>query len=802
MDIATLGLRVDGTSGIQQIKQFGDASEKTGRQTDQLTASVKKQDETLRRIAESGQAVGDTQRRIYDSIIRANGGWERYGQIQRQVTEEMKRADALVLKLAEDQANLGNKSDGAHLAFGRLRGGVQSLVTTITGFNPVVAQAAGVMGSFAVGTTLTVGVLLGLAAIAKAYDLLTEKTRELAKETDAAIDRLRRLKQEQQGATAGIDTDLQLVDARLADARNKLKIANQFTGGQDNPSGDPGYGPTPEQIAAAKKTIDDLNADIRAGEIERTRIINEGAARTQQALISDLSNLIKHNTASAAQVEQAKLLYRGLQDAIKHVDPNNTSALSVLTDQLDTLDKALNPVIKHLKELKEASKLPTEPVVRITPASGAEGAARSGSVLAASYVFPDSYDRHGNLKPIVESEAQKRAEAGFVQKTTDAAAAIKEHATALQKATQVISQTVEYYLVQKLGGGSFGGNLGASLGKSEFQDLQGSFGKSAFINSAVGSAIVAPIFAGLGAAVGNAVDGLFDISGAAKAFREEIEKLKKSTEESIAIERVKASGGDPSQIQQETSVHQAFSDYRDAAKKILDADTTPKELIYRIKDAELQKRLLAENAKAQADYNASLEEYAKLEREQIELIAKHIAEAKKEYDEDLKVRLLRATGHDKEADSLAFDNEQKRERDKLIESFGAEIDAQEAATLALLDQVQTAERLKQSVDALTTTMSNAPSGYKVDEYTYRFGIPRTYTPNSFPINIPYTPGNPGGGTTANRPPLNVNTLNISLPNVVKPEQVGPALIKYLDQVGAKTLGINATRADVLEVAGD
>lgn len=76
---------------------------------------------------------------------------------------------------------------GATLQTGRLGNQFAGLAGQIAGVHPVVGNLAQVLGNFAIGGAVTLGVLGGLALIAVAYDKLTKATREAKKEQDALI---------------------------------------------------------------------------------------------------------------------------------------------------------------------------------------------------------------------------------------------------------------------------------------------------------------------------------------------------------------------------------------------------------------------------------------------------------------------------------------------------------------------------------------------------------------------------------------------------------------------------------------
>lgn len=73
---------------------------------------------------------------------------------------------------------VGQASGEAHFATGRLERGFAGLAERIAGVNPVVGTLATVLSNFAVGGAVTLGVMAGTAAIAVAYDKLTESSRK------------------------------------------------------------------------------------------------------------------------------------------------------------------------------------------------------------------------------------------------------------------------------------------------------------------------------------------------------------------------------------------------------------------------------------------------------------------------------------------------------------------------------------------------------------------------------------------------------------------------------------------------
>lgn len=74
------------------------------------------------------------------------------------------------------------------LQTGRLSNQFAGLAGQIGQVHPVVGNLANVLGNFALGTGLTLGVLAGVAAIAVVWDKLTESTRKAKEETEKAME--------------------------------------------------------------------------------------------------------------------------------------------------------------------------------------------------------------------------------------------------------------------------------------------------------------------------------------------------------------------------------------------------------------------------------------------------------------------------------------------------------------------------------------------------------------------------------------------------------------------------------------
>ena len=85
--------------------------------------------------------------------------------------------------------NIKSTSQGASLNVNKLSNAFQALAIQATGVNPAIARVGSVLSSFAVGGAVTAGVLLGLAALSKAWDHFTAEAKKAREETQRLIDK-------------------------------------------------------------------------------------------------------------------------------------------------------------------------------------------------------------------------------------------------------------------------------------------------------------------------------------------------------------------------------------------------------------------------------------------------------------------------------------------------------------------------------------------------------------------------------------------------------------------------------------
>lgn len=681
-DLATLTLEVRADGALNTVQRFNRELDKTSQVADKTARSTKDQDLQLRKLVESGVMYSDTLRRSYENELKRQGLWERFLQIQRQVDQEMRVATQVenTHTVAVEKATVAVQRKG--VSINSLRSPLSTFAASLIGLNPQIAQLTGLLGGLALGSGVIVGVLGGIAAVSAVYNKLTEDTRKAREETDKFIESLARKRDEELKSTpGGAARSVDEASAALRQRQQELKnLQLSGIGETADIAGGASFGGDP---AAKQKRIEEAVKAVRQAEIELSR------ARVQAS---------KEKLAADNAIQQA---LEGGEQVLKGVDERRK--------------KADDAEIARLREK----------IVLLTKIFSFDGSNVLGNIdarLGQNPINLGSLDRAiGPHQTGVSPETAKRQEeesrANIEWQKANAQRILAEGKAAkslsgLERATQTASQALEYYLVSKIGGGGLGASLGASVAKGALQDYAGGFAKTA-----LGSAIFNPIAAGVGAFVGGLLDSGRAAKEHAKAFAEATRAYKEAREDFAA----KANGTSGSLDQQIRNAQREADRQRIAAKEIYDSPAGRNFFPGR--------------------YAEELKKIAADEEKYIALLKKEQEIKNKQYDEDLQVRYLRAQGKDKEADALDLKNKQDRERQELIDSFGDEIDANEKARLAFLDIVLAAEKVKQSMDDLTTSVRNAPSGFKIESYTYRYGGTRQpgRSPNGWEGTPPVQP---------------------------------------------------------------
>lgn len=232
----------------------------------------------------------------------------------------------------------------------------------------------------------------------------------------------------------------------------------------------------------------------------------------------------------------------------------------------------------------------------------------------------------------------------------------------------------------------------------------------------VGSAIGGAVSAGIGAAAMGAggwaiaavaaeklVSSLFDFADAAKAAREQQRLLTLAYEQ--FTDTIKTQLGDMSASEKAIrDVRREFDEMRRQMGLGAEEFKRIQEAVYLHPD---------DKTRTLADMQRELDKINELERRRIEQLQEEAralqeAEARRqlEMQQDLQVRLLRAIGHDEEAEALAFALAQQREYAQAVR------DGADATTLAALAEVQRYEKIGRAmqliqarIDSFTATIT-------------------------------------------------------------------------------------------------
>jgi hypothetical protein len=329
-----------------------------------------------------------------------------------------------------------------------------------------------------------------------------------------------------------------------------------------------------------------------------------------------------------------------------------------------------------------------------------------------------------------------------------------------ERAAQVISQAIEYMIVQKVGGGTASGNFGAAIAKGAFADFAGGFGATA-----LGGAIFGPLVAGIGATVGS----LFDFGSKAKRAAAELQAMTEAAQASALAAKVNAQGYETVEQRKARETANFRKQYDERREQLAKGGLKPHEL------EELATMM-----------HTFQELIARLDRED--------AFARQSASEDLEVRALRAQGKDREAEIMERENRQARE------VYEAERQNMGDAYIARLKEIHAIEDTATALDKLTTSVRNAPSGFKIESYINRFAEPRPW--NQPPTtNIPYSPERPTGGIPKATTTTNTYTVTVKVDGAKNPRDTAVEVVKQLRALASETAGINAPLSQAIDYIG-
>lgn len=263
------------SKGVAEAKAALASVDATGKKTAQsagaLTDKIKQQDLALRKLAEAGLRSSDVGRRMDEQLIKQNGGMQRFIQIQKQLADEARQADAVIAKLNTTTGTTVTTTNAAGGSVLRFRSGLTSLATQAIGTSSAVGQLASSAAVLALGAGAGVAIIAGIAAIAVAYDKLTEGAQRAKKASDDLQESLSKQRKAERAATlAGKIELLELAKARETEAKEAVRRLNET-------------GPATERL---HKLIEGRLAEATANRIQQEKNV----ADARREALDEISN--------------------------------------------------------------------------------------------------------------------------------------------------------------------------------------------------------------------------------------------------------------------------------------------------------------------------------------------------------------------------------------------------------------------------------------------------------------------------------------------------------------------------------
>ena len=371
-------------------------------------------------------------------------------------------AERGLLRLERSSVRLDGAMKRTGLQTGRLGNQFAGLASQIAGVHPVVGNLAGVLGNFAVGAGLTVGILMGVAAIALVWDKLTEATRKAKEETLKAIEAIDKAAHLKMLGPGGEMVD-NASKARKEAARLQaeiLKLEKEAAGP------DAGFG---------RKEM--LLERINNLYIERQNALNRLAEA--ESMVSE-----KVNEAIAKNTEKVKELTFGYNELRNAAEKVNAEILKEKTDWWKSYIDKTNEALSITQQLANAQMAVRPKLVEALQSLAPTTPEFSMLNIGISDSLNDEQKKQREKMGIFIDDANKNA-----VKISDAI-----WGSATMFANQIVSAL-------NVGGGGKGSNLGGALGSTAGFALGFAFG-----GGPVGGAIGATI----GNIAGSLFGGLFD----------------------------------------------------------------------------------------------------------------------------------------------------------------------------------------------------------------------------------------------------------------------------------------------------
>jgi hypothetical protein len=700
VNIQAFGLTVGADGALQAIRKVTDAGvsmAQSGAKSAQLYADAFQ--EKLNRVAR--QYIPETMRAIdalrerQNTLARstqAGGGLP--GLISPQELQDAsRRYDAM-------RANLEGVTETAKrsgMEMGRLRSSITTVAASALQSAPGVAQFGSVIGSLALGSAATVGIMAGLAAIGYAYQKITQDARDATaaqKDLLKEFDRIAHMDVRGQGAAASL---LFSGDPNSSDAMTRQSVADlqrQRAELQRRAQASTMVG---GRGGFARVLTDDAKEAI--GPLQKVNAELERRNRLLLSVTGPGGSLGRAGLAQAAEdlpgqvtkdIEERK---RAARDAAREAEAaakrDHDLRLANLTVEIDTAVRKT-----RAKNDQEAAQ------VKANLAGVAAEVERVQKAYAAANPATDPKEKQ--YQDAMRQEWRRgldamltgglRSWSSFFDSVFGLFRRLMDRMEAAGKDSGAL------YGALKLGGAALsGGMAGFSVGQQVYSSSHGGFGNTArgALGGAAAGALAGSAFGPVGTAVG-AVTGLIGgIIGIGSASKEAAKAMAEAVKNvTLSMDSLRATVKNDTLGQAIAAVE---ADRAARAKQIEDAwsggGAGSDRVLWRTQQHK--------------ELNA-------LEDERIRQLREEYAITQKRAYEDLQVRSLAAQGRSREAEALRLQLAQQREMEQYVK------DKADPATIALLAQVQAQEKLAAATNRATTSALNFVEGYNIVAEAFRF----------------------------------------------------------------------------------
>lgn len=693
LDLATLAVSVDADRATRNVQMFGAETEKAAKQTDVFDISTKRLNSSLSSVS----SVGAT---------RNMGAWAALN--------------------AEAAGKVGEHS----LSIGRLGYRLEAMTSEALRANSAVGLLGASFLKFGLGDIYTTAILIGIYALVKGYDLLTDGAQKARKEADELTKSLvAQYTAAYQATKVGAEAVAYAAEQNLANVKKSSGV---------------GAGSVLMSILTGRPTITAGDATAHANEIgDAQTAVTQAWANVGKIVLDSMKKGEEEATREAKAAAEARL------EADKKYWATQTELYKAAREEVEKL----NALVRNYLADNPASRIVAAAIKGDLPTQ------IEMPHVGVNDGLTDAQEREIELRKQLndETDALLRPFKSLHTAADDLTFGMKQAAVqfALRFTPGNVAGSLTDKLLNKVSGGtsSVGGEVGGGAGLA--------------IGAFFGGAIGGEIGSAIGARIGNTIEGL--LGGGAE--KRTADRLAADSAHSLALgldEVTKALGGD--------QLGGAIDALQVGLISTLQSINTA-----------------LPGTKNEAARNAARQEAQDQEAKQEAVARKQYAEQQQYANEDLQVRLLRATGQGSQADLLAFKEQQAKE-------LQAAIDANKDATyINNLELVQNNELLAYLNGTLQDAVRNSPTGfYGSAAYAGMFATPGSagYPVDSGIVAPHIAGGLPTGGSSggAGRIGLTFHPGAIQ----VDGKGVVTVVLEKIDQHAAETSGAGSSRSQALD----